>query len=262
MACPIGSLQHFAAIRRVPFYVLGVLGVIGALGGRVACGWLCPFGWLQELIYKLPVVKWEIRPRKRAPWWALLLVSLAYASGAWAIATYAPHATLPMAFYLIGGFAVYTLLGASRAFAVVGLVFLLPFLTLEPWFSKLCPAGMLQGGIPQVLLDADLRGLIGPFYWLKLLILVLFLAWMAVTRRPFCRWVCPLGALWSPFNRLSTLQIRVDQNACIRCDRCQHVCPVDIRIYENECDQACVRCMECVNECPVSCIQVESLWRN
>jgi polyferredoxin len=261
MACPIGSLQHFAAIREVPVYVVGALGLIGALGGRVACGWLCPFGWLQELVHRLPVAKWTIRPRKRAPWWMLLLVSLAYAAGVWSIVTFVLEPTLPLAVYLMGGFLVYALLGASRAFAVVGLVFLLPYFTLEPWFSKLCPAGMLQGGIPQVLLDPGLRALIGPFFWLKLLILVLFLVWMAVTRRPFCRWICPLGALWSPFNRLSTLQIHVDQGACIRCNRCQRACPVDIRIYEDECDQACVRCMQCVNECPVSCIHVESLWR-
>jgi polyferredoxin len=138
---------------------------------------------------------------------------------------------------------------------------LLPFFTVEPWFSKLCPAGLLEGGIPLVLLDADLRALIGPFFWLKLLILVFFLVWMALTRRPFCRWICPLGAIWSPFNRLSTLQLHVEQDACIRCDRCQRVCPVDIRIYEDEADPACVRCLQCVDECPTSCIQVDSLLR-
>jgi polyferredoxin len=110
-----------------------------------------------------------------------------------------------------------------------------------------------------VLLEPALRSLVGPFYWFKVLLLVLFLAWMAVTRRPFCRWVCPLGALWSPFNRLSTLQMAVDTEACIRCNRCQQVCPVDIRIYEGASDGACVRCMQCVNECPVSCISVETL---
>jgi polyferredoxin len=84
---------------------------------------------------------------------------------------------------------------------------------------------------------------------------------MALTRRPFCRWICPLGAIWSPFNRYSTVQLVVDQEACILCNRCQAVCPVDIRIYENEVDPVCVRCMQCINACPVSCIRVDHLFK-
>jgi polyferredoxin len=257
-SCPIGSLQHFAGVRQIPYYLLGVLGLVGSLGGRVACGWLCPFGWLQEQLFKLPVTKWMVHPRKRAAWWVLTLVSLGYGASVWGLVSL-DLPTVVLALYLLLGFALYAWLGASRLFSLVGLSLLMPFFTLEPWFSKLCPAGMLQGGIPQAILDVDLRSLIGPFYWLKLLILILFLAWMAVTPRPFCRWICPLGAIWSPFNRCSTLQLRVDLGACIRCDRCQKVCPVDIRIYENQTDPACVRCMKCVDECPVSCIEVGSL---
>jgi polyferredoxin len=257
-SCPIGSLQHFAGVKQIPIYLLGFLGLIGALGGRVACGWLCPFGWLQEQLNKIPVRKWSVRPRKRAAWWILLLVSLGYAAGVWGMVA-AELSSVLVALYLVAGFVLYAWLGASRLFALVGLSLLMPFFTLEPWFSKLCPAGMLEGGIPQVLLDVDLRALIGPFFWLKLAILGFFLGWMAVTRRPFCRWICPLGAIWSPFNRCSTLQLCVDQEACIRCDRCQKVCPVDIQIYKNETDPACVRCMQCVDECPVSCIRVDNL---
>ena len=259
MACPIGSIQHFVGLRQVPFYVLGVIGLAGALGGRFACGWFCPFGWLQELIYKLPVPKWAVRPRRQASWWILLIVSIPYGAGVWAIQHFTAPAVLPLALYLVAGFGLYALLGASRLLAVIGLVTLLPFLWLEPWFCKLCPAGMLEGGIPQVVIEPALRGLVGPLYWLKAFLLVLFLVWMAVTRRPFCRWICPLGALWSPFNRWSTLQMAVDTDTCIRCNRCQQVCPVDIRIYEGASDGACVRCMQCVNECPVSCIKVETL---
>jgi ferredoxin-type protein NapH len=258
-ACPIGSIQYFVGIRQIPLYVLGVVGLAGALGGRFACGWLCPFGWLQEQIYRLPVRKWAPKPRTRARWWVLVLVSLPYAAGVWAIQRYTAPATLPLGLYLVAGFVLYGLLGASRRFALIGLVVLLPFYTREPWFTKLCPAGMLEAGIPQVLIEPGLRDLVGPFYWLKLAILVLFLAWMAVTRRPFCRWICPLGTLWSPFNRASTLQMAVNQESCTRCDRCQKVCPVDIRIYEDANSQACVRCMQCVNECPVSCVRIETL---
>ncbi|MCD6552738.1 MAG: 4Fe-4S binding protein [Anaerolineae bacterium] len=209
-ACPIGSLQHFAVIREIPFYVLGVLGLFGALWGRAACGWLCPFGLLQELMYKVPLPKWHLSAR----------------------------------------------LGWLRYAFLVALVFAIPYFTLEPWFCKLCPQGTLEAGIPQILLHPELRPLIGWLFALKIVILLAFLVWMAVTSRPFCRWVCPLGAIWSPFNPLSAVRIEVDSETCIACDRCQQVCPVNIRIHENADAAECVRCLECVRVCPVDCIHI------
>jgi len=213
-ACPIGTLQHFAIIRQVPLYTLGLLGVVGALVGRLACGWLCPFGWLQELMYGL---RKSLRWRERT---------------------------------------VSHRLGWLRYAFLVLLVGIVPFLTLEPWFSKLCPVGTLEGGIPIIATNADLRAMIGPLFAVKILILLGFLVWMTVTRRPFCRFVCPLGAIWSPFNRASTLRLSVDQQACTRCDLCRSVCPVDIRVYEDPASSSCIRCAECVKICPESAIRL------
>ncbi len=213
-ACPIGTLQHFAIIQQVPFYTLGVLGLIGALVGRLACGWLCPFGWLQERLYalgrRLRLAQWEVSPR---------LSWLRYAF-------------------------------------LVGLVFLVPLLTLEPWFSKLCPVGTLQAGIPLVLWDAELRGMAGGLFVLKVAILAAFLAWMLLAKRPFCRLVCPLGAIWSPFNRVSALRLAVDEGACTRCDACEQACPVAIRPYEDPASTACIRCGECVKVCPTQALRL------
>ena len=211
-ACPIGSLQHFVGRRKVPLYVLGVVGLVGALIGRASCGWFCPFGWFQELVYKVPIPK--LRLPNRFNW--------------------------------------------TRYVALGVLAVALPFVTREPWFCKLCPAGTLEAGIPMVLLSADIRAMIGTLYWIKLGILGAFLAWMSVTRRPFCRWVCPLGALWSPFNPVSSFRLQVEQEWCTRCGRCQEICPVDICVHENAASGACIRCLECVGACPEGCISVTS----
>ena len=147
----------------------------------------------------------------------------------------------------------------TRYVILIGLVGVIPFLTGEPWFSKLCPAGTLEAAIPVTLLYADLRAQIGPLFWTKIALLVGFLGWMAVTQRPFCRWVCPLGALWSPFNSVSFFRLEVAQDHCNRCNRCQTVCPVDIRVHEDPNNGACIRCLACVPACPNKCISVATL---
>ncbi|OQB28127.1 MAG: putative electron transport protein YccM [Chloroflexi bacterium ADurb.Bin180] len=214
LACPIGTLQHFVIIREIPAYTLGVLSLIGLAVGRLACGWACPFGWLQELLYGL-------RHRFAVPGWRV--------SERWR--------WLPYAFLVL-------------------LVVIVPLLTYEPWFSKLCPVGTLEAGIPWLLLDAELRAQAGWLFLLKLGILVAFLVWMVATPRPFCRFVCPLGAIWSPFNRISQLRLAVDQQRCTSCGACQRVCPVDIAIHENPESMRCVRCLECVRACPEQAISV------
>lgn len=211
-ACPIGSIQHFIGRQKFPLYVLGVVGLIGALIGRASCGWFCPFGWFQEQLYKIPV----------------------------------PKLRLPNRF------------NGSRYVILAVLVVVIPLITREPWFCKLCPAGTLEAGIPMALISADIRSMVGTLYGIKLGILGGFLGWMSVTRRPFCRWACPLGALWSLFNPVSSFRLQVDQDRCIQCDRCQTACPVDIRVYENPVSAACIRCLQCVPECPVDCISVTS----
>ena len=56
-SCPIGSLQAVIAGRSFDFsfYVAGFLIMVGAVCGRFVCGWLCPFGLLQDLLHKIPV---------------------------------------------------------------------------------------------------------------------------------------------------------------------------------------------------------------
>jgi ferredoxin-type protein NapH len=211
-ACPIGSIQHNLGRHQFPIYVLGVVGLVGTLIGRASCGWFCPFGWFQELLYKIPFPK--LRLPNRFNW--------------------------------------------TRYVVLAVLVVAIPFVTREPWFCKLCPAGTLEAGIPMVLLSADIRALIGTLYWIKAGILGAMVVWMSVTRRPFCRWVCPLGALWSPFNPVSSFRLQVDQGRCIQCNRCQQVCPVDLRVYETPTSGACIHCLQCIRECPVSCISVSS----
>lgn len=214
-ACPIGGLQ--AALGARPFnwitlHVVGLLGVVGVIGGRFACGWLCPFGYVQDGLYKIPSPK--LRIPRFLEW------------------------------------------GKYAALAV--LVVALPALWVDefgqstgPWFCKvLCPAGTLEGAVPLLGVGAE-QIPERPYYLiLKAGILALFLAWMVVSKRPFCRTACPLGAIYGMFNRTSLLRVRVDAAKCVKCDRCLVTCPVDLRVYEQGETAGCIRCLSCRKTCP------------
>ena len=62
-ACPVGVLGHFAMWGILPLVAVGTIFLLGALFGRVLCGWICPFGFLQDLLYKIP------SPKVKVPGW-------------------------------------------------------------------------------------------------------------------------------------------------------------------------------------------------
>lgn len=212
-ACAIGSLQHFMVIGRFPFLLTGFFLIVGAVAGRMVCGWICPIGWLQELFFRLPVRKLKVYNR-------------------W----------LPY----------------SKYFVLLGLVLLIPYLTGEPWFSRICFVGTLQGGIPLSLTDPYVQSLIGTFFYIKLAITIFLLLLFFLIKRPFCRFICPLGAIYSLFNSISLVQMKVEEG-CNECNSCQKVCPVDIKIYENPKSPECIRCLECTT---CSMVQVELRWKS
>ena len=65
-ACPIGAFQAVIGSSkfRFSYYVTGILILLGVLLGRFICGFLCPFGWLQELLHKIPSPKLSTRRLK------------------------------------------------------------------------------------------------------------------------------------------------------------------------------------------------------
>ncbi len=229
-ACPVGAFQfwlnnsknNFSAgsLDLIGFYIIGFLGMIGAAVGRAACGWLCPFGLFQDLMYKIPS---PIRLR-------------------------------------IPGFLKYL-----KYIVLVVAVVLLPIFLVDeygmglgPWFCKtICPSGTLVGGIPLISADAGLRDQLKVYFPIKLTILIIFILWMIISKRPFCRTTCPLGAFWSMFNRNSILRIRVDEARCDDCNSCASVCPVDIIPHKEVMSGDCIRCMQCINACQMGSLNYE-----
>jgi ferredoxin-type protein NapH len=207
-SCPIGALQHFFNLHLFPFYIVGFFGVIGMLVGRMVCGWLCPFGMLQDLLFKIKSLHWKLPP------WM----------------TYIKYAVLVI---------------------VAGII---AWITREPWFCKSCPAGILEAGIPLVLADrgGDIRSLVGWLFWSKVAFLTIVVALSIPVKRFFCRVFCPVGAIYSLFNRFSLVHLSIEKEKCKhpKCGVCVVICPMDINIYDNPNQKECIRCLECVHHCP------------
>lgn len=210
-ACPLGSLQSalLSSRYKFPYYILGTLLLLGLFLGRFICGFLCPLGFLQELLHKIPTPKLKKSRMTRVLSW------LKY--------------------------------GILLLFVIV-----IPLIALEPGFCKyICPAGTLEAGIPLTALDEALRAMTGALFTWKVVLLVVILLACVFCFRAFCRFLCPLGAIYSFFNPVSFFGIRVDQAKCIHCNACVRNCKLDVK---RVCDRECIQCGGCIGNCPVNAI--------
>ena len=125
----------------------------------------------------------------------------------------------------------------------------------DPFFCKyICPQGVLEGAIPLSLANSGIRSALGHLFTFKFTILVLFIILSILLYRPFCKWICPLGAIYSLFNRVSFLKIQVDHEKCVGCQKCSRVCKMDVNVVDTPNHPECIRCGECMKACPTDAI--------
>lgn len=220
-ACPIGAMQAVIGNWnfKLAFYVSGFLIFVGAVMGRLVCGFLCPFGLVQDLLHKIPF------PKK--------------------IKTFYGDRVLRKLKYLI----------------LLVFVILMPMFVVDllgqgaPYFCKLiCPVGTLEGGIPLVLLNQTLRSALGWLYMWKVAILAVLLILSVVIYRPFCKYICPLGGIYSVFNKVSIFRYYVDQDKCIGCGACAKVCDMGCDPVKDANSLECIRCGRCKQVCPTKAV--------
>ncbi len=218
-ACPVGALQAVSGSSKftVSFYVTGFLVMLGILLGRLVCGFLCPFGWFQELLHKIPSKKLSTKKLKPLRYlkFAVLLVAV-----------------------IILPAAVTNAIGLG-----------------DPFFCKyLCPQGVLEGAIPLAAANSNIRSALGGLFTWKACILTAVIALSIIFYRPFCKWLCPLGAFYALFNRISLLNMETDGEKCISCGKCAAVCGMDVDITKTSGHSECIRCGVCIKNCPADAI--------
>lgn len=220
-SCPMGALQALLNGQgfQVPFAVLGFFFLFGSLLGRFVCGWLCPFGLVQDLLHKIPL----FRKRKRLSF----------------------HNILKYGKYIV-----------LVVLVCIGSMFLFGGFAKIPAFCKfLCPSGTLFGALPLLGANEALRSQAGGLFFWKLGVLLLILFFSVKVYRPFCQYLCPLGAVYGWFNRFSLVQVHWEKESCASCMACKEVCPVELAAHEISRSPECIRCGKCIEACPTGCLQ-------
>ncbi|MBQ8407920.1 MAG: 4Fe-4S binding protein [Clostridia bacterium] len=217
-ACPLGALQNSLASsgKTAPYYVFGIIMLYGLLFGRWICGFLCPFGLIQELLHKIPTPK--LRKSKAT-----------------------------------------RILSCFKYVVLVFFVFILPIayafrsFPLPAFCKYICPAGTLEGamGLLSNRVNEGYLRMLGPLFTWKFLLMVSILVACIFIFRIFCRFLCPLGALYGLFNKIALVGVKVDSARCTDCGLCVGKCKMDIKHVG---DMECINCGECINACPTKAI--------
>ena len=125
----------------------------------------------------------------------------------------------------------------------------------EPWFCKwLCPSGTLIGGLPLLAADENLRQAAGALFNWKLWVLIAIVLASMFIYRPFCKYLCPLGAFYGLFNKISFSRMNVDKEKCTDCGICEKKCKMNVDVRRNINSAECIRCGDCRRACPVGAI--------
>ena len=222
-ACPLGSLQNALASsgHRAGWYVMGIILLFGVILGRTICGWLCPFGLTQELLHRIPTFKIRKNCITRALSWLkyVLLAVFVMAIPLW----YGLKHDIPV-----------------------------------PGFCKyICPAGTFEGAIGLISNpnNTGLFSMLGILFTRKFTIMLIIGLVCVFSYRSFCRFLCPLGAIYGLFNRFCLVGVRVDEDRCNGCGACVRGCGMDVRHVG---DHECIHCAKCMDNCTQKAISLKA----
>ena len=221
-SCPLGSLQNAlnAAGHTAPWYVLGILTLFGVILGRTICGWICPLGLIQELLHKIPTPKIRKSHITRKLSW------------------------LKYVFLAVFVIAVPLIYGVGKG-------------VILPGFCKyICPAGTFEGAVGLLQNPANATSFyqLGAVFTSKWVIMLVIGLACVFCYRTFCRFICPLGAIYGLFNRFALTGVKVNPDRCNGCGLCVMKCRMDVKHVG---DHECISCGKCISTCAQGAISLK-----
>jgi len=230
-----------------PWLALASFLVVGVLLGKSLCGWVCPFGFVQDLLGFVKRKKSEVSPRTHE---SML---------------YVKYFVLGVTLFISLTFSASKLVGIHRSYEnALGVFAKAPFTTVSP-------AEALFGTIPRTIYDLRTSALdifsqianFPPLFWVQIFIMVGVLIFAVYVPRSWCKYLCPHGAIMAIMNRFSFIGLRRDPAKCAKgsCRLCVEVCPMRVKIldlpWEKFSDPECIYCLKCVDACPYGAMKVK-----
>ena len=234
-----------------PWLALASFLLLGVLVGKSLCGWICPFGFIQDLVgfIKRKQTEFSLRTHESM--------------------VYVKYAILGITLFISVTFSAAKFAGASESYANALDIF------VKVPFTAVSPAETLFATIPKMVLNFSNAvsanqidvfsaiAILPPLFWIQLFIMIGVLVFAAYIPRGWCKYFCPHGAIMAIMNRFSFLGLRRDLHKCPKgtCRRCVEVCPMRVPIldlpWEKFSDPECIYCLKCVDACPNKAIKLK-----
>lgn len=239
---------HTIIDGKVPYLFLALIGVAGLFTGRIFCGWMCPTGFIQDLLAGLGNgnnrfgLETDRTLKKLKGFILIVLFAL----------------LIPLGYYAVNN--PNNFFDYSEALGIFAVNPLAPFSFSEFFFVT------FPNIIQSVIDNASFAQLFTPgnrFRTILFFIYIIVLGLSVYYPRFYCKYLCPYGAAIKQVSRYSLLHLKRLPTRCPgrkECGVCEQVCPMQCRILDEDFDGftgdgECTLCLECMEKCPYDAIK-------
>ena len=225
--------------------------IVGILIGKSMCGWVCPFGFVQDIIgfFRRQQTDLSLRTHQTM--------------------VYVKYVVLAITLFIVVTFSGSELAGASGGYSSsLGLLAYAPFTALSPAETLFAAVPTLVHNFAVNILSSQGVNVLGSIsslsalFWVQFGIMVLVLGFVFYVPRSWCRYFCPHGAIMAVMNNFSFIGLKREPTKCEKagCGFCVQVCPTRVPIldlpWEKFSHPECIYCMRCADACEHGAIKL------
>ncbi len=242
------ALQYMLYQNTFPWLPLASFFIATVLLARMLCGWVCPFGFVQEILGYTKRKHLTISKRTHED------------------LVYAKYAILAAVLLVSATISATSVMGTGENYKdALGVFAQAPFNALSPHDTLFA---ILPSWVYNTITgEAQFQNVLGdiaaltPLFWIRVFVLGLTLVFAIYTPRSWCRYFCPVGAAMALISHFSFLGLKRDVVHCTKesCRSCEEACPMKVPILDLQWKKfthpECTYCLECVDACATKALK-------